>query len=157
QPRGTQLRALLQRLQRRTGRPLQRIALSATLTEPAELIAAFDLRAGARILVFPGGPAIRPHLVHLRSDAELLALVEDLPVRYGHRKLLLFTDSRGRCERLFAVLDARGRFRGRCELHYSNLAASERRRVEARFRAQREALCIATSTLELGIDIGDVD
>lgn len=157
QPRGAQLRALLERLERRVGRPLQRIALSATLADPAALVAAFDLRSDAEILVFPGGPPILPQLVHLQGEEDLLGLVEDLADRYGQRKLLLFCDSRGRCERLFATLNAKGRFQGRCALHYSNLSADERARVESRLREQREVLCIATSTLELGIDIGDVD
>jgi superfamily II DNA/RNA helicase len=156
QPRGVQLRALLSRLSRRTGRPLQRIAMSATLADPGEIVAGFELK-DPEILVFPGGPELQANLVQLQGDEELLALVEDLAERQGRRKLLLFTDSRGRCERLFGVLNARGRFRGRCVLHYSNLSPQERRRVEARLRQEREALCIATSTLELGIDIGDVD
>ena len=42
-------------------------------------------------------------------------------------------------------------------MHYSNLKPMERRTVEDRFRRREHALCIATSTLELGIDIGDVD
>ncbi len=41
-------------------------------------------------------------------------------------------------------------------LHYSNLKLSQRP-VERQFQRRKEALCIATSTLELGIDVGDVD
>jgi Lhr-like helicase len=42
-------------------------------------------------------------------------------------------------------------------LHYSNLNLRERQEVERQLQRQSQALCIATSTLELGIDIGDVD
>jgi hypothetical protein len=48
-------------------------------------------------------------------------------------------------------------FQGVTELHYSNLKPVERKKAEDRFRKNPHALCIATSTLELGIDVGDVD
>jgi len=41
--------------------------------------------------------------------------------------------------------------------HYSSLSAHERLSVEKEFSQLRTAICIATSTLELGIDIGDID
>ena len=42
-------------------------------------------------------------------------------------------------------------------LHYSTLDKEYRETVEREFQKAHSALCIATSTLELGIDIGDVD
>jgi ATP-dependent Lhr-like helicase len=41
--------------------------------------------------------------------------------------------------------------------HHGNLSKEERERVEERFRSDRRAVCVATMTLEVGIDIGDVD
>jgi ATP-dependent helicase YprA (DUF1998 family) len=43
------------------------------------------------------------------------------------------------------------------DLHYSNLKLQQRQEVERQFQRAAQALCIATSTLELGIDVGDVD
>jgi ATP-dependent Lhr-like helicase len=42
-------------------------------------------------------------------------------------------------------------------LHYSSLDQEYRQGVEGRFREEPQAVCVATSTLELGVDIGDVD
>jgi ATP-dependent Lhr-like helicase len=42
-------------------------------------------------------------------------------------------------------------------LHYSSLDREHREMVERRFQQAEKALCIATSTLELGVDIGDID
>jgi ATP-dependent Lhr-like helicase len=42
-------------------------------------------------------------------------------------------------------------------LHIGILSAAEREQVESAIRKDVRAVCVATSTLELGIDIGDVD
>ena len=42
-------------------------------------------------------------------------------------------------------------------VHHSSLDRNARLEVERAFQESRRAICIATSTLELGIDIGDID
>lgn len=42
-------------------------------------------------------------------------------------------------------------------LHFGALPATQRERVEEEMRSARYGVCVATSTLEIGIDIGDVD
>lgn len=158
QYRGRQLSYLLTRLQRRIAAPVQKIALSATLADVEEVGRFFAFRPNAVFLTESVQRDIVPHLVHLKNDdGELVALLNDLYETYGYRKILLFANSRGCCDRLFSLLSHRGAFQGVTDLHYSNLKASTRRAVEYRFRRREHALCIATSTLELGIDIGDVD
>ena len=156
--RGQQLAYLLERLARRSAFAVQRIALSATIADADAVIQFFGFRPDAVRMLTPVQREIVPHLVHLKDeDRELVALLDDLYDTWGYRKVLVFANSRSRCDRLFALLDYEGRFQGRAELHYSNLKVKERRGVERRFRRRAHALCIATSTLELGIDIGDVD
>lgn len=158
QYRGRQLSYLLRRLERRQGSPLQRIALSATIADADAVVEFFGFRPDTVRLVTAVQREISPHLVHLKDDEnELVALLDDLYEKWDYRKVLVFANSRGRCDRLFALLSLRGRFQNVCELHYSNLKTRERRDVEHRFRKRSHALCIATSTLELGIDVGDVD
>jgi superfamily II DNA/RNA helicase len=156
--RGHHLAYLLQRLERRCRKRLQKVALSATLARPEVIREALGLRPDT---VFVGSPVrrqIQPHLVHLqREDEELVALIDDLVQRFGHRKLLLFANSRSHCDRLFALLRHHGYFQQATYLHYSNLKPRQRQEVERQFQRRAQALCIATSTLELGIDIGDVD
>ena len=156
--RGQQLSYLLRRLERRVGGGVQKVALSATIADVDSVIRFFGFREDAVRLIEPVQRGIVPHLVQLRQDEqELVALLDDLYETWGYRKVLVFANSRGACDRLFSVLDGQGCFRGVAELHYSNLKSKARRGAEGRFRRREHALCIATSTLELGIDIGDVD
>lgn len=41
--------------------------------------------------------------------------------------------------------------------HHGSLSKSEREDTESRFKADSQAICVATMTLEVGIDIGDID
>ncbi|MFH1075326.1 MAG: DEAD/DEAH box helicase, partial [Pseudomonadota bacterium] len=158
QYRGRQLVYLLQRLERRIGKPLQKIALSATIAEPAAVIRFLGFRPDTVLLAEDVSRQILPRLVHLKDDEyELAALINDLYSEWGYRKILVFANSRGRCDKIFGLLNQQGRFKGKAELHYSNLNAKERQIVEQRFRQHDRSICIATSTLELGIDVGDVD
>lgn len=156
--RGQQLAYLLQRLERRLERPLQKIALSATIADAEAVVRFFGFQDDAVRLLAPVQRRIVPHLIHLKDEeSELIALLDDLQQTWSYRKLLFFANSRSRCDQLFGLLSRHGPFREAAELHYSNLQPRERRGVERRFRERDKALCIATSTLELGIDIGDVD
>jgi superfamily II DNA/RNA helicase len=156
--RGRHLAYLLPRLERHRQRRLQKIALSATLAGPEVIRQILGLHPDTVFVSSPVQRPIQPHLVHLqREDEEFVALIDDLVQRFGHRKLLLFANSRGRCDRLFAVLRHHGSLQQATYLHYSNLKPRQRHEVERQFQHHAQALCIATSTLELGIDIGDVD
>jgi Lhr-like helicase len=156
--RGRHLAYLVQRLAHRGRHHLQKIALSATVAEPEAIKTAFGFRPDTVWVRSGVQRPIQPRLVYLqREDEELVALIDDLVERFGHRKLLLFANSRSRCDRLFALLHQQGCLQAATYLHYSNLKARQRQEVERQFQRRTQALCIATSTLELGIDIGDVD
>jgi superfamily II DNA/RNA helicase len=156
--RGCQLVYVLQRLEQRQRRPLQKIAMSATLEAPQLIRQTLGFRPDTVCIGDAVQRRVQPHLVQLRREqAELVAFIDDLAQRFGYRKLLLFANSRSQCDRLFAMLRQRGAFRHATYLHYSNLKPHQRRDVERQFHRRSQGLCIATSTLELGIDVGDVD
>jgi superfamily II DNA/RNA helicase/predicted RecB family nuclease len=156
--RGRQLSYLITRLERRFSRPLQKMALSATIADVDSVIRFFGFQPDTVRCTASVQRDIVPHLIHLKDeDREFVALLDDLYNIWKYRKILIFANSRGKCDRLFAMVNREGRFQGVSELHYSNLKTRERRAAERRFRKRNHALCIATSTLELGIDIGDVD
>jgi len=76
----------------------------------------------------------------------------------GVAKVLVFTNSRNAAHALAAALSsALSGTRWPVHLHIGILAAAERERVEAAMRSDRFGICVATSTLEIGIDIGDID
>jgi len=72
-------------------------------------------------------------------------------------KVLAFCNSRAECENLAEEVVRRrlwpadGVF-----VHHASLTAARRRQLELDFRAATAAVCFATMTLELGVDIGDV-
>ena len=103
--RSRHLAYLLQRLERRRRGRLQKLALSATLAGPEVIRTVLGLRPDTVFVSSPVQRPIQPHLVHLqREDEELVVFIDDLVRRFGHRKLLLFANSRSRCDRLFALL-----------------------------------------------------
>lgn len=158
QYRGRQLAYLLHRLERRIGERLQKIALSATIADPDEVCRFLNFRPDYVLLSENVCRQIHPRLVHLRDDEfELINLLADLSEEWEYRKILIFANSRGRCDKIFGLLNCQGAFKDDVLLHYSNLNAKERQIVERKFRRQPRAVCVATSTLELGIDVGDVD
>jgi superfamily II DNA/RNA helicase/predicted RecB family nuclease len=156
--RGWQLAYLLRRVERRMGGRVQKLALSATMGDVEKVARFFSFGDDAVRICAAVQREIAPRFVQVKNDeSELVPLLDDLYEAWDYRKLLLFANSRACCDRLLAILNGQGQFRGVTELHYSNLKPGERRGVERRFRRNRHGLCIATSTLELGIDIGDVD
>lgn len=158
QYRGRHLAFLLSRLERRSGRSLQKIAMSATIADAASIQSFFEFRADTVHIAADVKRRINARLVHIQhEESELPVLLDDLYTAWQYRKLLVFVNSRSACDRLLDIVNRSGKFQGVCELHYSNLKPLERKNAENRFRMRSHALCIATSTLELGIDVGNVD
>ncbi|MBF0200341.1 MAG: DEAD/DEAH box helicase [Desulfamplus sp.] len=158
--RGVHLKHLLTRLGRRAGHTIQRIAMSATIASPRDVMDALDFRPMPLTCHIESSVTreVDARIIHLKDEpAEFPALLTDLHDTWNYRKILLFANSRGDCDRLFNIARRIDRFKGAALLHYSNLKPGERKSAEKSFRKGSRALCIATSTLELGIDVGDVD
>ena len=153
--RGWHLLAVLERVQRLTTQPIQRVGLSATVGNPDALLEWFTASSSgpARVLDPPA---------EARRDAEItLDYVGDIGnaatvIARLHRgeKRLVFADSRARVERLGHELRQRD---VTTFLSHGSLGREERRRAEVAFASERDCVIVATSTLELGIDIGDLD
>ncbi len=160
--RGYQLTLLLERLKRLTHSSLHRVLLSATVAEPAKLASWFQgSDALFEIIQIFGGRLLQVGLDHCTaSDGAAYKLgnaINDLvrPIVEEHKKVLLFANSRNECDWLYWRL--KDRLPIEVLLHYSTLEKKFREHVERQFERAERALCIATSTLELGIDIGDID
>jgi ATP-dependent Lhr-like helicase len=74
-----------------------------------------------------------------------------------HRMTLVFTNTRMQAEFLFQLLWSINDDGLRIALHHGSLDVSQRRKVEAAMQAGRLDAIVCTSTLDLGIDWGDVD
>src|SRR4051812_12116101 len=153
--RGWHLLALLQRIGRLAGRDLQRIGLSATVGNEDDLLA--WLSAGSdrpqRVLRPPPVPGPPPevqvdYVGHIDNAATVIAAL------HRGEKRLVFCDSRARVEQLAAELRLR---RVETFVSHSSLGLDERRQAERAFAQGRDCVIVATSALELGIDVGDLD
>lgn len=156
-PRGDHLRCLLARLEviRQYNRsditPAQRVALSATVPDPMGVAGRY-LQEGV-IMQVPGG---REVAADIRPLYNLTELINQLTAR-ARRKSLLFCNSREEVEATAAFLRQHLPHHADIFVHYSNLDPQIRQDVETRFAAAATAVCVCTSTLELGVDIGSID
>ena len=155
--RGLQLALLLHRVRRLVGSPIQWAALSATV---ARLDGIRDFLFGpqeqADLLAFPSERSIVAQIRFLSCESDLLNLIKRL-MEVPQRKLLVFANSRKVCETISGVLQGDPTLRGITFTHYSSLAPELRESTERQFAEAKRAVCVATSTLEMGIDIGDID
>ncbi|MBI2837377.1 MAG: DEAD/DEAH box helicase [Acidobacteria bacterium] len=158
--RGDQLRCLLTRLDRIAYAPPQRCAATATVVDPETLSREF-LGPDALCLKAAGATgaqrAIDAHLAPAAILSQAAAAVARLFNEEPGRKLLVFANTRGEVESLAALLGSLPALASRVYAHHGSLARGERLRVERQFKGGTTGVCVATMTLELGIDIGDVD
>jgi ATP-dependent Lhr-like helicase len=156
--RGWHLLAVLERISRLAGRPLQRIGLSATVGNADELLAWLQ---GSNRLEGLNGKVIAPEvgssaevsmqLDFVGSEANAAKVIS---VLHTGEKRLVFADSRRTVETLSLQLRERG---VETFVSHSSLSADVRRQAEAAFSTARDCVIVSTSTLELGIDVGDLD
>jgi ATP-dependent Lhr-like helicase len=154
--RGLQLSVLLRRLERAADRHIQWAALSATIGCLAHVRDFLFGKAEATFLNFPTNRLLDAQIRLVRGDDSLRDLVRRM-VGHHPTKLLMFANSRRECESLAAACAGVDQLRGSVFAHYSSLSPQVRLETEQAYAAARTAVCIATSTLELGIDIGDID
>jgi len=164
--RGAQLASLLHRLDLLARRRTPRIGLSATMGDLA--IGAEFLRPGRgdRVEVIKGADQQRPRATVLRGHISgretggVSAVANRVYRTMRGRTNLVFTNTRREVE-LYA-----DRLRQECErvrvpneffAHHGSLAKAEREDVEDRLKSAEPATAICTSTLELGINIGQVE
>lgn len=163
--RGSHLALSLERLESLAGRPVQRIGLSAT-QKPLEDVARFlvgvgrectlvnagHLRALDLAVEVPPSPltAVCSHEVWDEIYDRITRLVNE------HRTTLVFVNTRKMAERVAARLGTRLSATD-VACHHGSLSAPRRLDAEQRLKAGSLKVLVATASLELGIDIGDVD
>ena len=169
--RGTQLSVGLERLERLVGAKLQRIGLSATVGNPKEVArllggnqdiktiwAGYEDRQTELKVEMPSPTdyhkilgrklSYPPH-----SVARLEAIIDLID---KHQSTLVFTNTRSFAEVLGAKMRATNppfEF----DVHHGSLSKNVRLSAEDRLKTGKSKAIIATSSLELGIDIGQAD
>src|SRR5664280_1244887 len=139
------------------GRPLQRVGLSATVGNPQALLRWLQgPRADTRraTVVAPPSPPSRPAELELDYVGTIANAATVIASLHAGEKRLVFADSRRTVETLAARLRDRGT---QTFVSHSSLSADERRQAEQAFVEARDCVIVSTSTLELGVDVGDLD
>ena len=152
--RGWHLLALLERLRLLSERPPQRIALSATLANPDDLLAWLTAGADEPRQVVRGSGAAGDADVRLDYVSSLSNAAMVIARLHHGEKRLVFCDSRTQVEELGQAVRTHG---VRTFVSHSSLGIDERRRAEEAFAQGSDCVIVATSTLELGLDVGDLD
>jgi ATP-dependent Lhr-like helicase len=150
--RGWHMRSVLHRLDHYLERPLQRIGLSATVSNPTELLAWFA-PGGIRAVVGSASVSTEADVTidHVASLENAAIVISRL---HRGEKRLVFCDSRSSAEQLSSMLRTKEM---RTFVSHASLSVSERKQAEAAFTEEKDCVIVATSTLELGIDVGDLD
>jgi ATP-dependent Lhr-like helicase len=152
--RGWHLLALLERLTKLAGCELQRIGLSATIGNPGDLAQwiSGSSTAPRRVLAPPAGPPAKPE-IQLDWVKDLNNAARVIAGLHQGEKRLVFCDSRANVEALGTALRDLG---VETFVSHSSVSLDERTRAEQAFAQGSNCVIVATSTLELGIDVGDL-
>ena len=151
--RGVHLLCLMDRMEMLGTKQITRIGLSATVGNPETLLSWFS------------GPERKKHLVSIPSPPskkQFTFVVEQEFSRQVHavagyvcgKKALVFTESRSFAERLVVPLREELPL---VFLHHSSVSPEDREAAERSFDSAGGTCVICTSTMELGIDIGELD
>jgi ATP-dependent Lhr-like helicase len=163
--RGAHLALSLERLQHLVGEPVQRIGLSAT-QRPLEEIGRF-VSGGREIELVDAGRAkeldlkVVVPLDDMREPEEQQSIwpsiyPEILELVRAHRSTIVFVNNRRLAERLALRLNELAE-EELARAHHGSLAREQRVEVEELLKRGEIPCLVATSSLELGIDMGAVD
>jgi ATP-dependent helicase Lhr and Lhr-like helicase len=143
------------------------VGLSATVAEPDDLrrflVPQHPDMAMADLVVAQGGAA--PNVSTLDTAERLPwaghsahhALQEIYQLIKQHKTTLVFVNTRGQAESVFQELWRVNEDALAIALHHGSLDVGQRRKIEAAMADGRLRAVVATSSLDLGIDWGDVD
>ncbi|XWN34541.1 MAG: ligase-associated DNA damage response DEXH box helicase [Devosia sp.] len=147
---------------------LRTVGLSATVARPDELCGWLAPQSPggeerADLVVVEGGA--KPDVSILKSEARVpwaghmtrWALKDIYRLIEEHRTALVFVNTRSQAELLFHELWRINEATLPIALHHGSLDRGQRRKVEAAMADNRLRAVVCTSTLDLGIDWGDVD
>lgn len=169
--RGLQVMCLLARLEKLASCNPRRIGLSATLNDYTPALQ--FLSSGSQRCAIAVGINAHKRTISLCAESFLLPQEEEkadaVLAEYNQflydnchkKKCLIFTNSRGGAEEVIASmknLAAKGQDRDIFYVHHGSVSAALRHEAETALRDhQGPTVAAATLTLELGIDIGDLD
>jgi len=163
--RGDLLALSLSRLQALSPR-LRRVGLSATVAEPDAYRSWLAPDADIDLVrLVEGDPGSEPDLSILIPENHIPwaghsgyhAIREVMQLIEKHRTTLIFCNTRGLAELIFQKLWSVNDQSLPIGIHHGSLAVEARRKIEAAMAAGKVRALVATASLDLGIDWGDID
>ena len=152
--RGAHLMSVLERIAALSRHDVQRVGLSATVGNPDRILTWLTGRSARPGLVVdpPKVPSKKQLLITHRED--LSDLARDAAQLARGQKSLFFCQSRSVTEAVAQYIRRGGTA---VFVHHSSVSKEEREEAEESFHRGSDACIVCTSTLELGIDVGDLD
>lgn len=152
--RGAHFMSVLERLAQLTENDIQRVGLSATVGNPETILRWLTGTSGrsGRVVDPPRVPARRR--VAVRMYQSIAEIARAAAREAAGRKSLFFCQSRALTE---AVADRMRASGTDVYVHHSSVSQANRAEAEHNFHEGGNACIACTSTLELGIDVGDLD
>jgi len=152
--RGAHLASVLERLQTYSRHDIQRVGLSATVGNP-ERIAGWLQGSSQRpwTIVDPPRPPT-PKLIEIDLIEDDTMLGQETVRRAQGHKSLFFVESRRQAEAVKQAVETVGIT---AYVHHSSVARDLREEAELEFTYREDTCIVCTSTMELGIDVGDLD
>jgi ATP-dependent Lhr-like helicase len=141
------------------------VGLSATVADPPELADYLRLRDDEPVEIVQGEPGAAPKVTIVDAQERLPwgghmghhAVPEVYNIIRQHKTSIVFVNTRAQAELVFDHLWRINEENLAIGLHHGSLAVEQRRKVEAAMAAGKLRAVVATSSLDLGIDWGDVD
>lgn len=153
--RGIHLMAVAERIQSFSKFDIQRIGLSATVGNPHEILKWMQGSSSREGIVINPPKEKKPKKIEIKYvDEAKDDFQQDIAKRIFGKKTLFFSNSRTAAEELKLLIEGSGID---CHVHHSSINKYFREIAEEKFKISNNTAIIATSTLELGIDIGDLD
>lgn len=149
--RGTQLNSLINRIHKYVDHPINMVGLSATVGNPKTVSEWLKPDNPAKIVT---DPSKRPFQYKVFCGSE--QVICEVLSKYVGRKILIFVHSRKDAERYYNFL-RKGLKLKNIYVHHSSIDRDRREESEEKFKYLKDGFMISTSTLELGIDIGNID
>jgi ATP-dependent helicase Lhr and Lhr-like helicase len=152
--RGAHLLSVVERTCQVSKNDLQRIGLSATVGNPEQILTWLQgCSQRSSQIINPKADPVRKQ-IQITFKESLSDLATATCQQAFQKKSLLFCQSRALAESIAAQMQNRGID---VFIHHSSVALEERALAEAEFHRGQNNCIVCTSTLELGIDVGDLD
>jgi len=152
--RGAHLMSVIERLRKCTSNDIQRVGLSATVGNPQQILEWIQGTSGREgVVVDPPKVAARRDL-RVSLHEHLVDLAAEAGRRAAGAKSLFFCQSRALTEAVAERMRGQGT---EVFVHHGSVSKEERHAAEDKFHHGSNACVVCTSTLELGIDVGDLD